>query len=290
LPNKVQVKRTIKYAILLISIGIIAGLFGYGFGLWKQASYRLPPELCNRCHSMQQQVAGWKSSGHKEVLCQQCHAQLPISAVLFKSEPLREDGSIKLSYPITNEVCTKCHTPEQQVKMPGDLINPHGAHKIIECVNCHKLTGHSEPKSGLTGPFKKDGNPSMLKCLSCHDGIKAPNKCSVCHKDKQLPKDHDEKNWVFMHGTSITTSQDKCDKCHGYDTLKETKGSYKGFNLSSYKINGKVNCRQCHLPGHEQNWEKEHISAAQAQGPAKCQSCHSLEGCNRCHKLKNTGR
>jgi len=121
-------------------------------------------------------------------------------------------------------------------------------------------------------------------------GIKVVNACSTCHRFV-VPENHKQANWSSQHGINLTAGAEVCNKCHGYDTARERRGDFRQFNLAQLKLDkgelqGKVNCGQCHLPGHPANWLKDHPTVVKGEGLAQCQTCHSFEGCNACHRAR----
>jgi hypothetical protein len=219
---------------------------------------------------MKPRYENWKTSDHAEVGCADCHTEpgLPAQA-LHKVVALKE---LYLHFTVQNQpnppeieaneeaketvnhACLRCHSLDRNYTLPNNLIMPHKKHieKGLVCSTCHLRLVHGEADNR---------GPKMELCLKCHNGKKAPDKCTTCHK-MTAPANHKQANWLDVHGKLSKTLD--CGKCH---------------NWRSYW------CAQCHSKkpkSHQVKWRTNHKNRAKTDRGG-CNACHQPSFCMKCH-------
>ena len=262
---------------------------------------------CQSCHT----VEGWQvvrnTSGerqfhektrfplkgaHLDVACTACHGPFPGQKAKFKG--------------LTHETCDACHVDahEGQLVVAGkapDCARCHteqgfvpakfsvqmheqtrfplaGAHQVVPCAACHQPTPSLRakiPKATLVSLKKKklqelfstaqfDFNKPLQRCESCHADVHAAQfknvACDTCHQAssfKTVRFEHDTDSRFPLEGAHRKV---KCERCH-FAPRPEAAIRYKPLELG---------CGGCHLDVHAGQFSKG--------APAKCETCHSLEG------------
>lgn len=229
----------------------------------------LQPAYYSRYPSLRVRMANWRVSTHARIPCSGCHvdpgvkglATFAVRAIpAFYSQLIWGPKPTNLLRTPDRQACQKCHTSYRQVSSDGDLLIPHRAHVEvlkINCPVCHKNLVHSLNKQG----FNK---PEMSMCLTtCHNGVKATNKCVKCHTRKRVPDSHRRKDWREIHATQVKTGD--CGSCHAWAPDYCTK------------------CHQQRPASHVGNWKKGHAIRAKERGPKGCVFCHGQAFCKKCH-------
>jgi hypothetical protein len=200
----------------------------------------------------------WAKSTHAQVMCWQCHLvpgqlnnslfRIRMIAEFYVSIVSNRTPNVLIKPP--NEACTRCHYLERKASPSGDLKIPHLAHvKVLKlrCIYCHKWAVHFKNPEGKN-------TPRMVTCLKCHNGKKATNKCTACHKEKIYPVSHRAKNWLQIH--SQKQKEINCKRCHGWvkkfcSTCHKSKpASHKGYWRTTHRLRvaQRRNCEACHQP------------------------------------------
>lgn len=157
------------------------------------------------------------------------------------------------------KTCEVCHKDFLQKPDPtGDLVFSHAKHisQDIKCVTCHgsPLGHYSAPK------------PMMTTCLSCHNDLTAPNKCSTCHR--KLDQIAPGLGVTTVHLNPDAKTRTTCAKCHDV----------------------KVWCEKCHgveMP-HPVTWKATHgqVALEQSDVCVKCHQSKDVTFCVRCHGVE----
>jgi hypothetical protein len=224
------------------------------------------PGFMRRYSHFAPEYQSWSTSVHAQVPCQSCHVAPSFFAqagygfrmlgefYLSTVNPSRQPALFPAP---TNAACQSCHADLRTVSPSGDLNIPHRAHVNVlklDCVKCHAFLVHkTNPKGTHT--------PSMATCLTCHDGKKAKNACSVCHANKGEPVSHRSLDWVIVH----PQMQDKvdCKSCHAWTQNW---------------------CATCHAKrpkSHTVDWRTKH--GQQVAVRRNCEACHDAAFCVKCH-------
>ena len=139
--------------VLLIAVGITAGIGAYTFVYAKGASYLgSDPRMCVNCHIMREQYDGWVTSSHRTVAtCNDCHAPHDLvgkyvtkgingfwHSVAFTTGRFHEPITIGArNREVTESTCRYCHS---------DLVESIDGHGTTEartaCLRCHRSVGH----------------------------------------------------------------------------------------------------------------------------------------------------
>lgn len=159
--------------------------------------------------------------------------------------------------------CALCHyetpgpTTRTRKRLDDLFVFSHEVHENFDCTKCHK---------GITNWKHLDGHyiqGKMKDCLECHDHIKAPQNCLMCHSPTPRPADH-TRSFRERHGTPYRANPQSCYTCH------ETSS-----------------CMDCHSRkprSHTLSWVRHRHGISAQTNPQRCQACHSDRWvCQRCH-------
>ena len=279
------------------------------------------PLFCKSCHEMQYVYRTWTESSHQDVSCEHCHYEAGVVGMIktkigglkeglkhVADRPAIEDIHPGISR-VPSERCMHCH---EQAELPDEftyhlLTITHQKHldRGAECTDCHANVVH-----GGKAPFKN--TPSMSKCLGCHDGEEAPNRCGLCHlKLGEIRPPLYNPDWISQHKQNIiVTGEDTCVRCHGEDFCRtchsvgrpESHRSDWIHAHASMEPSDRESCKQCHKPrgdGPEADSCVECHEAERAHGPGyinqhaeqfqkdadACGRCHKESFCQDCHEI-----
>jgi len=214
--------KTILVSILLVIciIGIILAVRYYTF-------IQKNPEFCSSCHLMEEAYTAWKLSGHRHIVCQDCH-QLGIieqNSLLIKfvfTTDRKTPEPHGLATPWTT--CTKCHWDEaSQGATHITKSTGHARHISVEklqCRDCHQRTVHS---------FRPDRNA----CLRCHKDWKIHGmgmeevSCMTCHP------------FAAKKPGGFIPDRERCLSCHRSSTRT---------SFPAKVPMARLNCYECHRP------------------------------------------
>jgi len=302
----------------------------------ESAAFRNAPKLCVNCHGEDDVHDGglgeqcdschdsklWQSppkfdhrqtnfplSGkHESLHCVSCHLQTHFQskAKLCIDCHLAHD----IHQGSNGENCTDCHTENSWKELKFDhnttLFSLTGAHKHLNCVNCHEpgkeakqastqcsgCHGKTDIHFGLFGQqcsdchttktwganvfdhrrdthFALTGKHQNLSCTQCHIGPLSetlPKDCNGCHAGDDIHGDKDMK---------------LCATCHETESWKETEQFSHDF--THFPLMGMHQLTAC---------ESCHIGNQFALGKHNCASCHSSDDphkqalgdqCENCH-------
>ena len=220
----------------------------------RNAKDNLLPEeaVCTRCHNVK---APNPAKAFPRATCDTCHPGFEPSEGLAPAAIFMPEPSIKF---------------------------PHRTHTIIGilCTDCHV---------GLKQATRPSWThiPSMERCLTCHDGNAAPNRCNICHVtngaqriETNLPygklqpsgqyynADHQDPAWIFRHRVAALNNDAFCNQCHAQSECLDCHAGTKevNFHPSNYNLlhgrdayldngtcmschNAVLDCKQCHTSG-----------------------------------------
>ena len=219
----------------------------------------LQPGYYERYPELRVRMASWRASTHAKMSCAQCHVDPGVTGALsfaakaipdFYEQLIFGPKSTNLLAVPSSLACQQCHTTARQISASGDLLIPHRAHVTVldvKCAVCHKDLVHSQNAKGYN-------SPEMKTCMTCHDGEQAVDECVKCHTRKQVPDDHNEPDWLSVHGGRITEvdcaschkwTPDYCSDCHAQ--LPESHaGNFKQTHQDRIKVVGQDGCFVCH--------------------------------------------
>lgn len=215
-------EKTVLVSILLIIciIGIVLAVRYYSY-------IQKNPEFCSSCHLMEEAYTAWKLSGHRYIVCQDCHQlglieqnSLLIKFVFTTDRKTPEPHG--LATPWTT--CTKCHWDEaSQGATHITKSTGHARHisvEKLECGDCHQRTVHS---------FRPDKNA----CLRCHKDWKIHGmgmeevSCMTCHP------------FAAKKPGGFIPDRERCLSCHRSSTRT---------SFPAKVPMARLNCYECHRP------------------------------------------
>ncbi|HTF99301.1 MAG TPA: cytochrome c3 family protein [Nitrospirota bacterium] len=223
------------------------------------------PEFCSSCHLMGDAYKAWKLSGHRTIVCQNCHQlgmieqnRLLVKFVFTTNRKTPEPHGNETPW----KACTKCHWDE--AKQGAISVNKsigHARHVFTEkvaCKQCHLSTVHS---------FK----PDKTACLRCHKDWKIHGvgmqdlSCLRCHAFSPRKEETfipDRKLCLSCHKTSARTTFPEnapmarlnCYECHRPHKNIKTSDSdclrcHSRYVLAEQPVHASTqHCRTCHRP------------------------------------------
>lgn len=134
--------------LIAAGTGVLAGLSLLTFGYARGWSYLTnDPDACANCHVMNEQLAGWRRSSHRQAaVCNDCHTPAGF-APKYATKALngffhslafttgRFPDRIQIgarNRRIAQEACLKCHAELMPASHPG----------AMDCLRCHQSPGH----------------------------------------------------------------------------------------------------------------------------------------------------
>lgn len=213
---------------VLVSILLVISIIGIVLAVRYYSYIQKNPEFCNSCHLMEEAYSAWKQSGHRFIVCQDCHRlglieqnRLLVKFVFTTDRRTPEPhGNVT---PWRN--CTTCHWDEanKQGALSVTKSIGHARHVVVAkvgCIDCHTRSIHQ---------FRPDRNA----CLRCHKDWKIHGigmeeaSCMSCHTFS--PK----KSGGFM------PDRERCLTCHR---------SSSRTSFPEKVPMARLNCYECHRP------------------------------------------
>jgi hypothetical protein len=228
---------------------------------------------CDSCHDM---VGDSKTTVDRKIpahpQCQTCH-DIEAAKRGEKTDPAAG--------------CNTCHpgmTPPESVPKDvfqvNNIVFSHQSHlkRGTKCEACH---GHVDEQTLAT----RDNLPRMSTCLTCHDGTKAPNRCSECH----LTEPDGILKTRFASGV-LAPSGTLTDDDHGSDFLKRHAFAAQKNPDSCNTCHRVQECESCHASTskafrfHPPEWLQTHPVSSRSQ-QMDCTACHREQSfCLSCHE------
>lgn len=264
------------------------------------------PFFCRSCHLEKNIYRAWTKSPHKEIDCVKCHREPGVLGYLVDQTKMakRVCSFILSSYQlplvsnIDNSSCLSCHQKISKKTVVKNAIRVRHKDFLEEgqaCTDCHSAVGHQ-------GTLKKQENPTMDKCTSCHNGKIASTKCKTCHVEKVKREVRYSrpggiihgKDWRQTHGMGNLTSciichsKTDCGRCHlemPHDQNWPYYHGKKALNNDCLKCHVKSFCNDCHrieMP-HQASFLPKHSKTVEKKGDDVCYRCHIRDDCQRCH-------
>lgn len=310
------------YKIILITAVVLLVVFGGFFLYWDLAS---PQTTCTSCHEIESPAAMWAQSGHRSMLCKECHGSslsngfhslaekgmMVVNHFLGSGEQALRLNEEQLTSILDN--CKHCHSMEFAKWLTGGHSAPYSAiflnekhNKMVQpnadCLRCHGMFYEGSIED-LVSPISNKGPWKMVEpeqetmpvipCLTCH---KIHRKQHVSVRAK-----YSDPNDIFYKNpkqTSVALFYDRYDKIH-----------IEAENLPALKLwerERKVEvsddplqriCVQCHAPNafHQAGTSDDKTPLGIHEG-LSCLSCHdnhsnnAKENCVNCHPaISNCG-
>lgn len=284
-----------------IACAVTAGVAIFGIRIERKVNH--DPAFCTTsCHHKSESLkAGAHALGHKDAICQDCHAVPVVAAMkLYFASPTspKEHGKA------TAKACESCHD-----KRPSDW-------RIVQATQ-----GHREHRGAKN-----------VDCLSCHaagaQATEPPEKaCVKCHEDQRLHKatTAGAETCLSCHNYAASAKLAKepttiaCEKCHDDRThLVASAGGAEPRamkDVNAHALHGDVGCQLCHNahgkkptppPGQPVCARCHQFQTFQVgnlenrKGPEehfKCEGCHkthaplksALQTCVNCHEKNAKG-
>lgn len=252
-------EKTLFISILLVIsiIGIVLAVRYYGY-------IQKNPEFCNSCHLMEEAYSAWQQSGHRFIVCQDCH-QLGIieqNRLLVKFVFTTDRKTPEPHGNVTPwQTCTRCHWDEatKQGAISVNRSTGHARHVTVEklsCMDCHTRSVHA---------FR----PDKQACLRCHRDWKIHGvgmeeaSCMTCHP--------------FSPKTTggFIPDRERCLSCHRKSPRASFPDKVPMARLTCYECHKPHNrikpqdedCLRCHT--------KEVLTAKAAhRSDKRCITCH----------------
>jgi hypothetical protein len=310
------------YKIILIAAAIFFLVSGGFFIYWDIES---PQKTCTSCHEIESPTAMWAESGHRSMLCKDCHG----SALSEGFHSLIEKGKmvvyhfsgsgeqeLRLNEVQLTEVldnCKRCHSREYAKWLSGGHSAPYSAiflnekhNKAIQpnadCLRCHgmfyegTITDLVSPIS-IKGPWKilnaEQETMPVIPCLTCH---KIHRKQPV-----SMRADYSEPKNIFYRtaqSNSVALFYERYEKVHieanNLPVLKLWDRERKVKVSDDYRQRV---CVQCHAPNafHQVGTSDDRTPRGVHEG-ISCLVCHEnhsndpRQSCVKCHPaISNCG-
>ena len=298
-------------------VGIVAIVFVIGGLVMVHETGK--SHFCGSCHEMKYIYRTWELSSHQDAPCSACHYDTGLLGMVKTKLQGAREGLIHLQdrpdpgeilpgiAEVPSERCLKCH---ESPTLPGELtyhllFHTHAKHleRGAECTDCHANVVH-----GGKAPFKN--TPTMSRCLSCHDGEQAPNRCGLCHlKLGEIKPPLYNPEWIAHHKENLeVTGEETCRKCHADDFCNSCHAvgrpvSHGGdwvYSHETIEPTERESCNECHEPrgdrpeadfcvechearsAHGPGYITSHPDEFQ-QEPDACGRCHDQTFCQDCH-------
>jgi len=302
--QKVYRRRRLTAATVLVIVFVVL-LMGTALGAAHLTS---GSGMCQRCHEMQPYYQSWQHSAHRSLECAQCHIPSgTVGLLLSKIGALREvyvhvagEGAMPLQVDtkVPRATCLSCH-PEPTDAIYATSSFAHGAHASGVCSDCHRGLFHpAAPPAKPVPATAKLG--AMDNCLTCHDGTKAPEACSTCHKAPHKASGecgacHTPKSWSQPVALDASVSREACLACH--PKLKDVTLKNSTFSHAAHESEACADCHDKQLhPGKKGATRVSMASCLTCHdgtsAPKTCSTCHvaphkASGECGMCHTAKN---
>ncbi|MFQ6104579.1 MAG: cytochrome c3 family protein [Candidatus Glassbacteria bacterium] len=210
-----------------------------------------------------------KHVGTRSIGCTFCHETVEKSiSSADKNLPTMERCFVCHNGQTAPVDCDLCHrSPEEPLALENparEIIFSHLNHlkRDLGCEKCHKAVSLAEEMT-------QNQFPDMWTCMECHDGIKAPSECALCHTESErVKRQFHAGGWEHRHKFQGTQEPERCRLCHVTDQT----------------------CEECHLGdnlqqrSHALNYTYEH--SLDARGKERdCMACHDeVSFCTPCHQ------
>ena len=244
---------------------------------------------------------------HRTVPCGDCHKDGVLAGTPSQCEAChwyrRQDDRYRLQLGIS---CGKCHTPHDWKKIKpaawthqeasGFLLQ--GAHKTLDCYQCHKGNTFLNKSVECYSCHKKDyansNNPSHVaarfstNCRECHFNHLTWEGALYAHTTYHLTGSHKTLDCSDCHISQLYSGlPSHCKDCHMNDYNKTVFPNHKILNFST-------DCTDCHSAKAD-TWHNAHFDHSiywPLRGAHKilsCSDCHSTgeilsSDCYSCHR------
>lgn len=290
---------------VLAALGVIFVAAVVGFSLVNRI------DTCETCHVVKAEVQTYKKTAHYRagVGCQKCHTKPGVFNYFIRN--LQGTTNLILyagdSYerPITTYVgadnCVQCHTKaqiEKDLVMGNIRVNHKGLREAgYQCLTCHANISHP----GTRPDIARASQSKMAICARCHDGVRLPDDCDVCHISgvpATAPKVAMKLHVASRECAGCHTGKAFCTKCHNGLQMPHPK-RWNDAHGGVVVQRGRTVCVSCHLKDdkkfcirchgvpmpHPAGFGSAHGGFALTNAD-KCVKCHGKNSCIRCHGLQ----
>lgn len=252
-----------KEKTVLVSIMLVISVIGIILAVRYYTYIQKNPEFCSSCHLMEEAYSAWKKSGHRFIVCQDCHRlgiieqnRLLVKFVFTTDRKTPEPHGNVTPW----ESCTHCHWEEAtQGGLNVTKSTGHARHVTVErlkCMDCHTRSVHA---------FRPDRNA----CLRCHKDWKIhgvgmeETSCMTCHP------------FSSKSAGGFIPDRQRCLTCH----RESSKTAFPDKVPMA-----RMNCYECHKPHHrikpnDEDCLRCHTREVLASKPVHRQGKH----CTVCH-------
>ncbi|HVY25381.1 MAG TPA: hypothetical protein VHB79_02475 [Polyangiaceae bacterium] len=208
--------------------------------------------------------------------CNSCHA------------PSQPERDLKLPQA---QVCESCHRSDRAQVLPvlsvtperpfGEIHMDHDKHLAMaeiggQCVRCHG--GVVQPGASTL--------PPMSQCFSCHEHQAQWDRgeCAPCHAQRDLSKTlpqtflRHSAEFARNHGSQATQNAQLCQACHTQSSCQACHDTSQALGIETLRPE-RIESRQVHRG----DFLVRHSLEAASQ-PSRCQSCHTPQSCDACHR------
>jgi cytochrome c nitrite reductase small subunit len=212
--------------VVIVSLMLIISVLGIVLGFRYYNFIQKDPDFCSSCHLMEEAYTAWKLSGHRHIVCQQCHqlGMMEQNALLIKF--VFSEGRRKTREPHGNETpwktCTKCHWDNAAQGSPTvNKSTGHARHVFMEklvCKDCHSRKVHSfMPNTDACLRCHKEWNihgvgMEEISCLRCH--AFSPKKKEVFNPDRDWCLTCHRKSLKTTFPDRVPMARLRCYECH----------------------------------------------------------------------------
>ncbi len=219
---------------------------------------------CTQCHNLGDKVSEQK--------CLDCHEPI--------KKRIQQKKGYHASSEVMNKTCISCHSEHhginfEMVRFDKNTFDHNltgydlkGAHKKINCNDCHKPENISNIAIKLNKNTYLGLNPT---CISCHTDPHQKtlgDNCAKCHNSDDFKPasnfDHNKTDFPLTGGHA----QVECIACHKTETIQGNKFQH----FSGSKFNS---CNDCHKDPHQGSFGSD------------CKSCHTVQSFSKVKSNSN---
>jgi len=251
-------------AALALGLGLVAMVFA--------VQVSSTPNFCGSCHIMKPYYESWKTSGHRDIACVECHISPGITAeVRKKFEALSMVAKYFTGTYSTNPwaevddaACLRCHERRllEGKELFHDVMFDHTPHLTesrrglkLRCTSCHSQIVQGShisvtPSTCALCHFKgQKTNEGTGACLTCHEIPEQVVTATGVSFDHGQVKRLDM-SCTLCHGGAVrgegNVPRERCLTCHNEPDRLEKLGDA-GFLHRMHVTEHKVDCMNCHL-------------------------------------------
>lgn len=211
--------------VIIVSLMLVISVLGIVLAIRYYQYIQKNPEFCNSCHLMEDAYKAWKLSGHRNMVCQDCHRlglveqnRLLVKFVFTTDRKTPEPHGNETPW----KTCTTCHWDSAaQGSLTVNKSTGHARHVFMEkiaCQGCHQRTVHSfRPDKDACLRCHKDWKihgvgMEEISCLRCH--AFSPRQPEPLIPDRKLCLSCHRKSSQITFPERAPMSRLNCYECH----------------------------------------------------------------------------